>query len=53
MKNDNYIYPAVLPYETTDALPDEVEALNKWRNGDPEYQPAISHEDLKKELGLV
>lgn len=31
---------------------DELLALDAFRNGDPEYQPSISHEDLLKDLGL-
>ena len=31
---------------------DELLALDAFHNGDPEYQPSISHEDLVKDLGL-
>ena len=32
--------------------PDELEAMRRYEAGDPDYQPSISAEDLKKELGL-
>ena len=31
---------------------DEVKIIEAYKNGDEEYQPHISHDDLKKELGL-
>lgn len=31
---------------------DESEILRRYEAGDPDYQPFISAEDLKKELGL-
>lgn len=31
---------------------DELNALNAYHSGDPEYQAVISQEDLLKELGL-
>lgn len=31
---------------------DEIAILNAYHNGDPDYQPALSHEDVLKELGL-
>ncbi|MBS5064833.1 MAG: hypothetical protein KHZ58_13745 [Hungatella hathewayi] len=31
---------------------DELTVLNAYRNGSPEYQPSVSHEELLKELGL-
>lgn len=31
---------------------DELKILKAYKNGDPEYQPAITHEELLKELGL-
>ena len=32
--------------------PDELETMRRYEAGDPDYQPSISAEDLKKELGL-
>ena len=32
--------------------PDEQEIMLAYKSGAPEYQPAISQEDLIKELGL-
>ena len=31
---------------------DEIEILNAYHNGNPEYQPAITHEELMNQLGL-
>lgn len=31
---------------------DELLALKAYHNGDPEYSPSISHEELMKDLGL-
>ena len=31
---------------------EEVRTFNAYKNGDDEYQPYISHEELVKELGL-
>ena len=31
---------------------DEVKALDAFHNGDPDYQPVYSQEDVLKELGL-
>ncbi|MCL1948427.1 MAG: hypothetical protein FWF59_01655 [Turicibacter sp.] len=36
--------------EEVEPLPDEIAALEAYRNGDPEYQPTISHEEVLKEL---
>ena len=36
-----------------DATEEEIEIMRKYRNGDDEYQPYTSHNDLKKELGLA
>lgn len=32
--------------------PDELEALRQYEAGNPDYQPCISTEELKKELNL-
>ena len=32
--------------------PVELEALRRYEAGDPDYQPSISAENLKRELGL-
>lgn len=32
--------------------PEELEALRAYQNGDPEYQPYITHDELMKELGI-
>lgn len=32
--------------------PDEQVAINAYRNGDPDYQPSVSQEDLLRELNL-
>ena len=31
---------------------DEIRVVNAYKNGDDEYQPYISHGNLKKEFGL-
>lgn len=44
---------ALEPFELEEEpYPDELEAIEKFKTGDDEYIPYISHEDLKKELGL-
>ena len=37
-----------------EVVPDseELEALRAYQNGDPEYQPCITHDELMKELGI-
>lgn len=32
--------------------PEELEALNAYHSGDPDYQPVMSQEEVLKELGL-
>ena len=32
--------------------PDELSAIKAYKSGDSDYQPAVSHADLIKELGL-
>ena len=32
--------------------PEELEALSRYEAGEPDYQPSISAENLKRELGL-
>ena len=32
--------------------PDEQAIINAYKNGDPDYQPSVSQEDLLKELNL-
>ena len=32
--------------------PEELEAIRAYQNGDPEYQPYITQDELMKELGL-
>ena len=50
----NMIQAAFALANTEEVEPEEDEllALNAYHNGDPEYSPSISHEELKKELGL-
>lgn len=38
--------------EQVEPTEEELEILEAYENGDEQYQPCISHEDLKKELGL-
>ena len=38
--------------EEEEAFPDEIEAIKAYQNGDSEYQPAYSHEDIIKKLDL-
>lgn len=38
--------------ELAEATPDELEALAAYRNGDSDYQPSVSQEQLFEELGL-
>ena len=35
-----------------DPTEDEIEIIEAYNRGDEEYQPYITHEDLKKQLGL-
>ena len=39
--------------ETTKPTTEEIEILKAYDAGEEQYQPSISHEDLKKELGLI
>ena len=32
--------------------PEELETLNAYHSGDPDYQPVMSQEEVLKELGL-
>ncbi len=32
--------------------PEELEAIRAYQNGDPEYQPYITQDELMKELGI-
>lgn len=32
--------------------PEEIETLNAYQNGNPEYQPRYTHEEMLRELGL-
>ena len=32
--------------------PEELEAIKAYQNGDPEYQPYITQDELMKELGI-
>ena len=45
----SFILPDI---EEVEPDPDELEALRRYEAGYPDYQPSISAEDLKKELGL-
>ena len=38
--------------EEAEPLPDEISAIDAYRNGDPEYRPVYSQEEVMKELGL-
>ena len=38
--------------EETEPTEDEIKILEAYKNGEEQYQPCISHEALKKELGL-
>ncbi len=38
--------------EETEPEADELQALTSYKNGDPEYAPSISQEELIKELEL-
>lgn len=38
--------------EEVPAEPEEIEALDAYQNGNPEYQPCYTHEEMLKELGL-
>lgn len=39
--------------EETEPTDDELKILDAYENGDEAYQPYLSHEALKKELGLL
>ena len=32
--------------------PEELEAIRAYQNGDPEYQPYVTQDELMKELGI-
>lgn len=38
--------------EEVEADEDEIKALNAFHNGDPDYQPVYSQEDVLQKLGL-
>lgn len=38
--------------EEVPAGPEEIETLNAYQNGNPEYQPRYTHEEMLRELGL-
>lgn len=38
--------------EEVPAEPEEIEALDAYQNGNPEYQPCYTHEEMLRELGL-
>ena len=38
--------------EEVPAEPEEIEALDAYQNGNPEYQPRYTHEEMLRELGL-
>ena len=38
--------------EEVEPEPDEIEAIEKYRSGDPEYQPCITQKELIKELNI-
>lgn len=38
--------------EETEATTEEIQALNAYHSGDLEYRPAVTQEDLMKELDL-
>ena len=38
--------------EEVPAEPEEIETLNPYQNGNPEYQPRYTHEEMLRELGL-
>ena len=50
----NLIQTAFLLNNVEEVTPDpeELEALNAYRSGDPDYQPVMSQEEVLKELGL-
>lgn len=39
--------------EEDDPLPDEIAAIEAYLNGDPEYQPSYTQEEVMKQLGLT
>lgn len=39
-------------YEEVTPDPEELEAIRAYQNGDPEYQPYITQDELMKELGI-
>ena len=39
--------------EEVPAEPEEIETLNAYQNGNPEYQPRYTHEEMLRELGLA
>ena len=50
----NLIQAAFLLNNVDEVTPDpeEIAALNAYHSGDPDYQPAMSQEEVLKELGL-
>ncbi len=50
----NLIQATFLLNNIEEVIPDseELEALNAYHSGDPDYQPVMSQEEVLKELGL-
>lgn len=38
--------------EEVEPMQEEIDAMNAYRSGNPEFQPFVSQQDLIKELGL-
>ncbi len=38
--------------EETEPTDEELEVISKYKNGDPDFVPALTHEEVLKELGL-
>ena len=46
----NFTNKIYVPHETT--TPEKKAAFAAYKNGDPDYQPSISQEELLKELNI-
>ena len=48
----NLIQASFILSDVEEPDPEELEALRRYEAGEPDYQPSISAENLKRELGL-
>lgn len=51
--NSRALRTSLSSVEETEPTDDELKILDAYENGEEAYQPYISHDSLKKELGLL